>query len=120
MTKKGEVGKKRVAKKGKEKGKKKQRVEMITEDYDAVVTYIENLEHYRDIMGVGKKTRIRGSTISKVRAFDIMALALSGMNGFPQVTDEEMKKRFVRYEKMYKDIHRWKDSTCVGLIDAEI
>ncbi|KAL2629403.1 hypothetical protein R1flu_014089 [Riccia fluitans] len=64
--------------------------------------------------------RIRGSTISKVRAFDIMALALSGMNGFPQVTGEEMKKHFVRYEKMYKDTRRWKDSTNAGLTDAEI
>ncbi|KAL2612489.1 hypothetical protein R1flu_024181 [Riccia fluitans] len=93
---------------------------MITEDYDAIVTYIENPEHYRDIMGAGKKTRIGGSTISKVRAFDIMASALSGVNGFPQVTSEEMKKRSVRYEKVYKDIRRWKDSIGVGLIDAEI
>ncbi|KAL2611695.1 hypothetical protein R1flu_023387 [Riccia fluitans] len=85
MTKRGEVGNNRVAKKGKEKGKK-QRVKMIIEDYDVVVTYIENLEHYRDIKG-------------------------GGMNGFPQVMGEEMKKRFVRYEKMYKDAQRWKDST---------
>ncbi|KAL2610575.1 hypothetical protein R1flu_029148 [Riccia fluitans] len=103
MTKSGEVGKKRVAEKGKEKEKKKQRVKMITEDYDVIMTYIENLEHYRDITGVGKKMRIGGSTRSKVRAFDIMASALFGMNGFPQVMGEEMKQRFVRYEKMYKD-----------------
>ncbi|KAL2629783.1 hypothetical protein R1flu_014469 [Riccia fluitans] len=114
MTKRGEVGKKSVAEKGKEKGKKKQRVKMITEDYNAVVIYIENPEHYRDITSAGKKTRIGGSTISKVRAFDIMALILSGMNGFPQVTGEEMKKYFIRYEKMYKDTHRWKDSTGAG------
>ncbi|KAL2634653.1 hypothetical protein R1flu_006132 [Riccia fluitans] len=93
---------------------------MITEDYDVVVTYIENPEQYRDITGAGKKTRIRGSTISKVRAFDIMALALSGVNGFAQVMGEEMKKRFVRYEKMYKDTRRWKDSTGTGLTDVEI
>ncbi|KAL2642375.1 hypothetical protein R1flu_009962 [Riccia fluitans] len=93
---------------------------MITEDYDVVVTYIENLDHYQDITGGGKKTRIGGSTISKVRAFDIMASALSGVNGFPQITGEEMKKHFVQYEKMYKDTHRWKDSTGVGLTDAEI
>ncbi|KAL2642650.1 hypothetical protein R1flu_010237 [Riccia fluitans] len=52
MTERGEVGKTRVAEKGKEKGKKKQRVKMITEDYDVIVTYIENPEHYRDITGV--------------------------------------------------------------------
>ncbi|KAL2654161.1 hypothetical protein R1flu_022289 [Riccia fluitans] len=93
---------------------------MITEDYDVVVTYIENPEHYRDITGAGKETRIGGSTISKIRAFDIMASALSGVNGFSQVTSEEMKKHFVRYEKMYKDIRRWKDSIGVGLSDAKI
>ncbi|KAL2619835.1 hypothetical protein R1flu_000040 [Riccia fluitans] len=120
MTKRGEVGKTRVAEKGKEKGKKKQRVKMITEDYDVVVTYIENPDHYRDIMGVGKKMRIGGSTISKVRAFYIMALALSGVNGFSQVTGEEMKKRFVHYEKMYKDTRRWKDSIGASLTDVEI
>ncbi|KAL2649777.1 hypothetical protein R1flu_017905 [Riccia fluitans] len=93
---------------------------MITEDYDAIMTYIENPEYYRDITGVGKKTRIGGSTISKFRAFDIMAFALSEINGFPQVTGEEMKKHFVRYEKMYKDTYRWKDSTGAGLTDVEI
>ncbi|KAL2635173.1 hypothetical protein R1flu_006652 [Riccia fluitans] len=116
MTKKREVGKNRVA----EKGKKKQRVKMIIKDYDVVVTYIENLEHYRDITGGGKKTRIRGSTISKVRAFEIMASALSEVNGFSQVTGEEMKKRFVQYEKMYKDIRRWKDSIGAVSKDSQI
>ncbi|KAL2623538.1 hypothetical protein R1flu_003743 [Riccia fluitans] len=120
MTKRGQVGKTRVAKKGKENGKKKQRVKLITEDYDVVVTYIENPDHYRDITGAGKKMRIGVSMISKVRAFDIMASALSGVNGFPQVTDEEMKKHFVQYENMYKDTRRWKDSTSAGLTDVEI
>ncbi|KAL2624255.1 hypothetical protein R1flu_008500 [Riccia fluitans] len=64
--------------------------------------------------------RIEGSTISRVQAFDIMASALSGVNGFPQITDEEMKKRFIRYKKMYKDTRRWKDSTSANLIDIEI
>ncbi|KAL2612900.1 hypothetical protein R1flu_024592 [Riccia fluitans] len=93
---------------------------MIIEDYDVIVTYIENPEHYRDIMGVGKKMRIKGSMISKVRASVIMASALSGVNGFPQVTDEEMKKHFVRYDKIYKDTRRWKDSTCANLTNVEI
>ncbi|KAL2609434.1 hypothetical protein R1flu_028007 [Riccia fluitans] len=95
-------------------------MKIIIEDYDAIVTYIENLEHYRDITGAGKNMRIEGSTISKVRAFDIMASALFGVNGFSQVTGEKMKKRFVRYEKMYKDTRRWKDSIGAGLTDVEI
>ncbi|KAL3691854.1 hypothetical protein R1sor_005505 [Riccia sorocarpa] len=65
---------------------------MISEDYEALVTYIENPENFRQITSGGKKTRVDGTTLLKSRAFDIMASALSGVNDFPQYSqgDEEM------------------------------
>ncbi|KAL3688072.1 hypothetical protein R1sor_014381 [Riccia sorocarpa] len=67
---------------------------MIRQDYEAVVSYIEDPENFRQVMGGGPKTKVGGKCMSKTKAFHIMASHLKNVAGFPDVTGEEMKKRF--------------------------
>ncbi|KAL3680043.1 hypothetical protein R1sor_022999 [Riccia sorocarpa] len=64
---------------------------MIRQDYEAVVSYIEDPENFRQ-----------------------------NVAGFPDVTGEEMKKRFERYVAMYKKAREFKDSTGRGLSEKEL
>ncbi|KAL3685231.1 hypothetical protein R1sor_003253 [Riccia sorocarpa] len=77
------------------KGKKnKKHVKLIRQDYEDVVAYIEDPEHFREVMGGGQKTKVGGKCMSKAKAFQIMAFHLTNVAGFPDVTGDEMKKQF--------------------------
>ncbi|KAL3679213.1 hypothetical protein R1sor_022169 [Riccia sorocarpa] len=93
---------------------------MIREDYEAVVAYIEIPENFRQVMGGGRKTPVGGKCMSKAQAFNIMAAHLRNVDGFPDVTGEEMKKRFDRYVSMYKKAKGFKESTGRGLSEKEL
>ncbi|KAL3692303.1 hypothetical protein R1sor_005954 [Riccia sorocarpa] len=93
---------------------------MIPRDYEAVVTYIEEPENFRQVMGGGKKTKVGGKCISKTKAFHIMASHLKNIAGFPDVTGEEMKKRFERYVLRYKKARQFKEATGRGLSEKEL
>ncbi|KAL3684898.1 hypothetical protein R1sor_002920 [Riccia sorocarpa] len=98
----------------------KKRVKMIREDYETVVAYIEIPENFRQVMGGGRKTPVGGKCMSKAQAFNIMAAHLRSVDGFPDVTGEEMKKRFDRYVSMYKKAKGFKESTGRGLSEKEL
>ncbi|KAL3686057.1 hypothetical protein R1sor_004079 [Riccia sorocarpa] len=98
----------------------KKRVKMIRQDYEAVVSYIEDPENFRQVMGGGLKTKVGGKCMSKTKVFHIMASHLKNVAGFPDVTGEEMKKRFERYVAMYKKARKFKDSTGQGLSEKEL
>ncbi|KAL3685952.1 hypothetical protein R1sor_003974 [Riccia sorocarpa] len=66
------------------------------------------------------KTFVGGKCMSKTKAFHIMASHLRNVAGFPDVTGEEMKKRFERYVAMYKKARGFKDSTGQGLSEKEL
>ncbi|KAL3685520.1 hypothetical protein R1sor_003542 [Riccia sorocarpa] len=85
-----------------------------------MVACIEVPEHFRQVMGGGQKTKVGGKCMSKAKAFHIMASHLRNVNGFPDVTGEEMKKRFERYVSMYKKAWEFKDSTGRGLSEKEV
>ncbi|KAL3700772.1 hypothetical protein R1sor_018794 [Riccia sorocarpa] len=53
--------------------KSKKRMKMIRQDYEAVVSYIEEPENFRQVMGGGSKTKIGGKCMLKTKAFHIMA-----------------------------------------------
>ncbi|KAL3692805.1 hypothetical protein R1sor_006456 [Riccia sorocarpa] len=71
---------------------------MIHQDY-AVVSYIEDPDKFREVMGGGRKTKVGGKCMSKAKAFNIMESHLRNVGGFPEVTGEEMKKRFDWYNE---------------------
>ncbi|KAL3691710.1 hypothetical protein R1sor_005361 [Riccia sorocarpa] len=93
---------------------------MIRQDYEAVVSYIEDPENFRQVMGGGPKTKVGGKCMSKTKAFHIMASHLKNVAGFPDVIGEEMMKRFERYVAMYKKARGFKDSTGQGLSEKEL
>ncbi|KAL3691342.1 hypothetical protein R1sor_004993 [Riccia sorocarpa] len=98
----------------------KKRVKMIRQDYEAVVAYIEIPENFCQVTGGERKTKVGSKCMSKAKAFQIMASHLSNVNGFPDVTGEEMKKRYERYVSMYKKARQFKESTGRGLSEKEV
>lgn len=100
---------------------KRKKIRLTNEDYDKIVAYIEEPENFAALHGAGRKTRIGGGKChTKATAFGIMAAQLSGRGGFPQVTGDELRKRFDRYVNMFKKAKELQNSTGGGLSEVEI
>ncbi|KAL3679275.1 hypothetical protein R1sor_022231 [Riccia sorocarpa] len=64
---------------------------MTKQEYEMIVTYLENPDNFAAINGCGKKTKITGKILTKVTAFGHMALTLCAQ-GFVKCSEVIMGK----------------------------
>ncbi|KAL3680300.1 hypothetical protein R1sor_023256 [Riccia sorocarpa] len=89
------------------------------QDYEMIVTYLENPDNFAAINGCGRKTKITGKTLTKVTAFGHMAVTLCAQD-FMKCSGVIMGKKVARYVETYKKAGTFYLSTSSGLTDAEI
>ncbi|KAL3680662.1 hypothetical protein R1sor_023618 [Riccia sorocarpa] len=75
---------------------------MTKQEYEMIVTYLENPDNFAAINGCGKKTKITGKTLTKVTAFGHMAVTLCAQ-GFFKCSGVIMGKKVARYVSTYKN-----------------
>ncbi|KAL3701307.1 hypothetical protein R1sor_019329 [Riccia sorocarpa] len=75
---------------------------MTKQEYEMIVTYLENPDNFAAINGCGKKTKITRKTLTKVTAFGYMAVTLCAQ-GFVKCSGVIMGKKVARYVSMYKN-----------------
>ncbi|KAL3680853.1 hypothetical protein R1sor_023809 [Riccia sorocarpa] len=92
---------------------------MTKQDYEMIVTYLENPDNFVAINGCGRKTRITGKTLTKVTAFGHMAVTLCAQ-GFVKYSGVIMGKKVARYISTYKNARTFYLGTGSGLTEAEI
>ncbi|KAL3701023.1 hypothetical protein R1sor_019045 [Riccia sorocarpa] len=92
---------------------------MTKEDYEMIITYLENPDNFAAINGCGRKTKITGKTLSKVTAFGHMAVTICAQ-GFIKCSGVIMGKKVVRYVETYKKARTFYLGTGSGLTKAEI
>ncbi|KAL3681072.1 hypothetical protein R1sor_024028 [Riccia sorocarpa] len=68
---------------------------MTKQDYEMIVTYLENPDHFAAINGCGWKAKITGNTLTKVTAFGHMAVTLCAQ-GFVKCSGVIMAKKVAR------------------------
>ncbi|KAL3699210.1 hypothetical protein R1sor_017232 [Riccia sorocarpa] len=92
---------------------------MTKQDYEMIVTYLENQDNFAAINGCGRKTKITGKTLTKVTAFGHMAVTLCAQ-GFVKCSGVIMGKKVARYISTYKNARTFYLGTGSGLTEAEI
>ncbi|KAL3683230.1 hypothetical protein R1sor_001252 [Riccia sorocarpa] len=92
---------------------------MTKQDYEMIVTYLENPDNFAAINGCGRKTKITGKTLTKVTAFGHMVVTLCA-RGFIKYSGVIMGKKVARYVETYKKARTFYLGTGSGLTAAEI
>ncbi|KAL3694424.1 hypothetical protein R1sor_008075 [Riccia sorocarpa] len=69
---------------------------MTKQEYEMIVTYLENPDNFAAINGCGKKTKFTGKTLTKVTAYGHMAVTLCAQ-GFVKCSGVIMGKKVARY-----------------------
>ncbi|KAL3693403.1 hypothetical protein R1sor_007054 [Riccia sorocarpa] len=92
---------------------------MTKQDYEMIVTYLENPDNFAAINGCGRKTKITGKTLTKVTVFGHMAVTLCAQ-GFVKCSGVIMGKKVARYISTYKNARTFYLGTGTGLTKAEI
>ncbi|KAL3690181.1 hypothetical protein R1sor_016490 [Riccia sorocarpa] len=92
---------------------------MTKQEYEMIVTYLENPDNFAAINGCGKKTKITGKTLTKVTAFGHIAVTLCAQ-GFVKCSGVIMGKKVARYVSTYKNARTFYLGTGSGLTEAEI
>ncbi|KAL3690069.1 hypothetical protein R1sor_016378 [Riccia sorocarpa] len=92
---------------------------MTKQDYEMIVTYLENPDNFAAINGYGRKTKITRKTLTKVTAFGHMAVTLCAQ-GFVKCIGVIMGKKVERYVCTYKNARTFYLGTGSGLTEAEI
>ncbi|KAL3686958.1 hypothetical protein R1sor_013267 [Riccia sorocarpa] len=92
---------------------------MTKQDYEMIVTYLENSDNFAAINGCGRKTKITRKTLTKVTAFGHMAVTLCAQ-GFVKCSGVIMGKKVARYVYTYKNARTFYLGTGSGLTEVEI
>ncbi|KAL3680399.1 hypothetical protein R1sor_023355 [Riccia sorocarpa] len=92
---------------------------MTKQEYEMIVTYLENPDNFTAINGCGRKTKITEKTLTKVTVFGHMAVTLCAQ-GFVKCSGVIMGKKVVRYASTYKNARTFYLGTGSGLTEAEI
>ncbi|KAL3691625.1 hypothetical protein R1sor_005276 [Riccia sorocarpa] len=92
---------------------------MTKQEYEMIVTYLENPDNFAAINGCGKKTKITRKTLTKVTAYGHMAVTLCAQ-GFVKYSGVIMGKKVARYISTYKTARTFYLGTGSGLTEAEI
>ncbi|KAL3690845.1 hypothetical protein R1sor_004496 [Riccia sorocarpa] len=92
---------------------------MTKQDYEMIVTYLENPDNFAAINGCGRKTKITRKTLTKVTAFGHMAVTLCAQ-GFVKCSGVIMGKKVAHYVCTYKNARTFYLNTGSGLTEAEI
>ncbi|KAL3681942.1 hypothetical protein R1sor_024898 [Riccia sorocarpa] len=95
------------------------RHQMTKQDYEMIVSYLENPDNVTAITGGGLKTKIARKTWTKVTAFGHMAVSLCA-SCFSPCNGLVMGKKFKRYVKTYKKAHTFYKSTSAGMTDEKV
>ncbi|KAL3681026.1 hypothetical protein R1sor_023982 [Riccia sorocarpa] len=74
---------------------------MTKQEYEMIVTYLENPDNFAAINGCGKKTKITGKILTKVTAYGHMAVTLCAQ-GFVKCSGVILGKKVARYISTYK------------------
>ncbi|KAL3691501.1 hypothetical protein R1sor_005152 [Riccia sorocarpa] len=91
---------------------------MTKQDYEMIVTYLDNPDNFAAINGCGRKTKITGKTLTKVTAFGHMAVTLCAQ-GFVKCSGVIMRKKVARYVCTYKNARTFYLGTGSGQTEAE-
>ncbi|KAL3677487.1 hypothetical protein R1sor_027435 [Riccia sorocarpa] len=92
---------------------------MTKQDYEMIVTYLEDPDNFVAINRCGRKTKITGKTLTKVTAFGHMAVTLCAQ-GFVKCSGVIMGKKVARYVCTYKNARTFYLGIGSGLTEAEI
>ncbi|KAL3675345.1 hypothetical protein R1sor_025293 [Riccia sorocarpa] len=92
---------------------------MTKQDYEMIVTYLENPDNFAAVNEGGRKTKIIGKILTNVTAFGHMAATLCAQ-GFVSCSGVFMGKKVARYVETYKKARTFYKSTGSRLTEAEI
>ncbi|KAL3683614.1 hypothetical protein R1sor_001636 [Riccia sorocarpa] len=91
---------------------------MSKRDYELIVEYLEDSDHFQQIMGNGKKTKVGGKNLTKKTAFGHMAVHLAALC-FPPCNGTVMGKKFDRFYDSYKHARIFYTGTGAGITEEE-
>ncbi|KAL3692586.1 hypothetical protein R1sor_006237 [Riccia sorocarpa] len=77
-------------------------VRLRRQEFEMIVTYLEDRDNFERTFGAGKKTPLGVKHITKTVAFGVMAVELRQM-GFPDVPRPNLQKEVDYFVKTFKE-----------------
>ncbi|KAA1078139.1 hypothetical protein PGT21_029307 [Puccinia graminis f. sp. tritici] len=89
------------------------------EDYENIMSYLEDEKNYTSIYGDGSKTAVGVKPMTKIQAFEVFATWLNQLNPDLLLNGRRLQQRITRWRKKYVETKRFEENTGAGIEELD-